>query len=298
MQKPPNEDEVIAHLTRWANDRDSVRAVILTSSRAIPDASMDILSDYDPILVVRDVDPFYQDRAWLGDFGPVLVVYRDPLTPYYGFPKTCFVTQYEHGLKIDFSVWPVEILRAIASAPQLPDEFDAGYRVLLDKDGLTRGLNAPTYGGYIPRRPTESEYRTMVELLFHEATYVAKHLWRGDLMTAKINMDYNMKAKDLRLMLEWLIEIDHGWTVKPGPYGRKLKKWLRPDLWAELECTYTGADLEENWEALFRTIVLCRKVAIEVGDCLGFRYPQDLHDRSMAYLQWVKALPHLQADNQ
>jgi len=78
--------------------------------------------------------------------------------------------------------------------------------------------------------------------------------------------------------------------VKPNPYGRRLKKWLRPDLWVELESTYTGAGLEANWEAMFRTIALFRQVAIEVGDRLGYSYPHDLDRRTVAYLQKVKNL--------
>jgi aminoglycoside 6-adenylyltransferase len=91
-------------------------------------------------------------------------------------------------------------------------------------------------------------------------------------------------------MLEWRLEIDQQWSVKPGPYGRRLRKWLRPDLWADLESTYTGAALEANWEAMFGTIALFRKVASEVGDRLGYAYPHALHQRVVAYLQKVKNL--------
>jgi aminoglycoside 6-adenylyltransferase len=264
--------------------------MLLTSSRAIPHAPADVFSDYDVILAVRAVRPFYADRTWLGAFGPVLVVYRDPLEPYDGFQKSAYVTQYENGLKIDFTLWPVEILQRVAAEPQLPAEFDAGYRVLLDKDHLTDGLKPPTYAAYIPKPPTESEYQTVVELFFHEATYAAKHLWRDDLMAAKYNLDHAMKMENLRRVLEWRMEIDHQWSVKPGPYGRRLKKWLRPDLWTELENTYTGAGLEANWEAMFRTIALFRKAAIEVGERLGYAYPHDLDRRAVAYLERVKNL--------
>jgi len=264
--------------------------MLLTSSRAIPNAPIDVLSDYDVILAALDIQPFYEDRTWLEDFSPVLVLYRDPLKSYYGFPKCAYITQYENGLKIDFTLWPVEILQRVAAAPQLPDEFDAGYLVLLDKDRLTDGLKPPTYAAYIPTPPTEAEYQTVVELLFHEATYVAKHLWRDDLMAAKYNLDYGMKLDNLRIMLEWRLEIDQHWSVKPGTYGRRLKKWTSPDIWAEMESTYTGAGLEANWEAMFRTIALFRKVAIEVGDRLGYLYPHDLDRRAVAYLQKVKNL--------
>ena len=264
--------------------------MLLTSSRAIPHAPGDVFSDYDVILVVREVHPLYEDRAWLEAFGSVLVVYRDPLEPHDGFLKSAYVTQYENGLKIDFTLWPVEILQRVAANPHLPPEFDTGYLVLLDKDHLTDGLKPPTYTAYIPTPPTEAEYQTVVELFFHEATYAVKHLWRDDLMAAKYNLDHGMKLDNLRLMLEWRLEIDHKWSVKPGPYGRRLKQWLRPDLWTELESTYTGAGLDANWAAMFRTIALFRKVAIEVGDRLGYPYPHDLDRRAVAYLQKVKNL--------
>ena len=49
-----------------------VRAMLLTSSRADPKAHLDLFSDYDVILVVTDIHPFFEDRTWLQDFGQVL----------------------------------------------------------------------------------------------------------------------------------------------------------------------------------------------------------------------------------
>jgi aminoglycoside 6-adenylyltransferase len=295
MRNAAQHQETLERFVQWGKQRDSVRAMILTSSLTTSKAPVDVLSDYDLILVVTDVHPYFESRAWLGDFGPVLVVYRDPVLLERGHEKFGYVTQYEHGLKIDFTLWPVDLLKQIVADPQLPDEFDAGYQVLLDKDHLTDGLKPPTYTAYIPKPPTEEEYRTRVELFFHNLTYVAKFLWRDDLIAAKYVLDNAAKQEDLRPMLEWRLEIDHQWSVKPGPYGRQLKRWLCPELWAELEGTYVGAGIEENWEAMFRTISLFRKVAIEVGECLGFAYPHDLDRRAVAYLQKVKNLDR-QAD--
>jgi aminoglycoside 6-adenylyltransferase len=286
----PSENEILSRLIEWAEHQPLVRAMLLTSSRAIPNAPVDVLSDYDVILALQEVQPFHEDRTWLEAFGPVLVLYRDPLEPYYGYLKSGYVTQYENNLKIDFSLWPVEILQRVAAGPVLPPEFDAGYRVLLDKDHLTDGLKPPTYTAYIPKLPAETEYQEAVEVFFLEATYVAKLLWRDDLMAAKYILDNMMKQEHLRPMLEWHLETDHQWSVKPGPYGRRLKQWLRPDLWTELESTYTGAGLEENWQALDRTIDLLRRAALEVGERLGYAYPHDLDRRTVAYLQKVKNL--------
>ena len=284
-------ENIIQRLVEWAENEPSVRAVVLTSSRAIPHAQIDAFSDYDVILALTDIQPFFENRNWLETFGPVLALYRDPLIPERGFQRSAFVTQYEDSLKIDFSLWPVGLLKQITSEPQLPREFDAGYRVLLDKDHLTDALQPPTYNSYIPTAPTEADYQALIESFFLDTGYVAKFLWRDDLVAAKYILDHSLKHQHLLIMLSWRIEIDHQWALKLGPYGRGLKRWLPPDLWAELEETFTGAHIDSNWTALFRSIDLMRRVAVEVGDHLGFRYPEELERRVVAYLRRVKEFP-------
>jgi aminoglycoside 6-adenylyltransferase len=281
---------MIDRLIRWADSQQLIRAMILTSSRAIPHAPMDLLSDYDVILIARSIEPYYVDRTWLEVFGPVLAVYRDPLIDVNGLTRSAYVVQYENGLKIDFNLWPVELLQRVSAGEQLPVEFDAGYQVVLDKDDLTTRLAPPTYSGYIPTPPTEQEYSELLEGFFLDTTYVAKFLWRDDLMAAKHILDYSLKQGHLRPLLEWHAEIEHQWSLKPGPYGRRLKQYSRPDLWADLERTYTGADLDQNWEALFLTIELMRRVATEVGQHLGYSYPHELEQRVVKYLRKVKQL--------
>ena len=283
-------DPIIRQLVRWAERRASVRAVLLTSTRTHPGVTVDLFSDYDVILVVTDIRPFFEDRAWLGDFGEVLVVYRDPIKIEYGGPRFAYITQYEQGTKIDFTLWSVDIPPQIAREPELPDELDVGYLVLLDKEGLCDGFKPPTFTAYIPSPPTEASYHNLIEEFFHEATYVAKHLWRGDLMAAKYNLDQMMKLDNLRVMLEWLIETEHNWSLKPGACGKGLQKHLPPELGRELEATYVGPGTRENWDALFRTIALFRRVAIQVGDCLGHAYLDDLDRRVVAYLHKVENL--------
>lgn len=290
MLNIPTENEVIPRLIAWGEKHPTVRAMIMTSTRTVPNAKLDILSDYDVILVLTDIHPFHESREWLEAFGRVLALYRDPIQTKNGFESSGYVVQFEDGLKIDFTLMPVAQMQHIAAAPNLPDEFDAGYRVLLDKDGLTTALQPPTYKAYIPKPPTEAQYLEKVELFFHEATYVAKYLWRDDLIAAKYVFENFMKLSNLIPMLEWRMEVDHQWTVKPGPYGRGLKRWLRPDLWTELEATYVGADIAANWEAMWKTIDLFQKAAVEVADLMGFTYPHELHQRAVNYLRNVQKL--------
>jgi len=284
--------KVVRRLIQWAEQQAPVRAMLLTSTRANPNAPVDALSDYDVVLVVQDIHPFFEDRTWLQDFGQVLVVYWDPINPApgYGIEQVANVIQYADGLKIDFTLWPVELLRQIAQAPALPADLDVGYTVLVDKDHLTDGMQAPTYTAYVPAPPTDETFQTVVKDFFSDAPYVAKCLWRDELMPAKWCLDYDMKHNFLRRMLEWRMELDHDWSAPTGALGKGLKKRLPPELWSQLESTYAGAGIEDNWETLFKTIALFRQAAIQVADHLGYVYPHDLDHRVTTYVQRVKRL--------
>lgn len=294
-----NEQLVINKITAWARDRLDVRLVLWTSSRAkrfadpqaVLSDQIDALSDYDIVLVVDDIQPYFDSRTWLSHFGEVLALYRDPICERFGGRSTCLVTQYPVGLKIDFSIWSVEVLDGILQSDTLPDDLDVGYAVLLDKEGLAAGLKPPTYRAYIPAKPTFEEYRTEVELFFHEATYAAKHLWRQELIPAKEILDGDMKANHLRQVLEWLVEIDHGWALKTGAHGRYLQSRLPPEVWCAVEAAYAGAALAENWAALFRLVELYRNAAVRVGAALGYEYPYEMDRRMLEYLEWVRRLP-------
>src|SRR6266567_2381532 len=109
--------DLIPTLIQWATARSLIRAILLTSTRAIPNAPVDILSDYDVILVVQDVHPFVTERTWLNDFGDILVAYWDPIhpNPAFGIDQCGNVTQYADGLKIDFTLWPVDLFQQIVA---------------------------------------------------------------------------------------------------------------------------------------------------------------------------------------
>jgi aminoglycoside 6-adenylyltransferase len=99
LKNTEKEQEMLERLRQWGENQPLVRAMILTSTRAIPNGTGDLFSDYDVILALREVQPFYEDRGWLAAFGRVLVLYRDPLEAEYGYPKSGYVIQFEDGLK-------------------------------------------------------------------------------------------------------------------------------------------------------------------------------------------------------
>ncbi len=287
MHAVPDVDGTIRRLLHWAGDRDEIRAMLLTSTRAVPDAPVDALSDYDVILSVRDIGPFAADRRWVETFGEVLVAYWDATYPdeTHGLLVIGNVVQYADGLKIDFSVWPDAMLPAIAAAGTLPPELDAGYRVLLDKDGGTARLAPPTFAAYRPVRPDEATFQVAVNDFFTDVPYVAKCLLRGDLFPAKWALDHDMKHVYLLPMLEWWIGCAEGWSKPVGALGKGLRRRLPADLWREIESSYADGGMDQNVDALFQTVALYRRVATEVADRLGYAYPIALDERVTAFTQ-------------
>jgi aminoglycoside 6-adenylyltransferase len=285
-------EDVLRRLVQWAERREAVRALLLTSSRANPAAHVDMFSDYDVLLVVTDIHPFFTDRSWLYDFGEVLVAYWDPIAcdPEYGIERTGNVIHYADGLHLDFKVWPVRLMQRIAQAAVLPGGLDDGYAVLLDKDRVCAGMRPPTYRAYIPTRPTEDAYLLWIEEFFSDVPYVAKCLWRDELLPARQCLDCDMKQNYLVRMLEWRVERDYDWSLPTGWLGKGLKKRLSPVIWSQLERTYVGAGIDDTWEALFATIALFRQVGCEVADDLGYTYPHDVDERVTAYAQEVRSM--------
>ena len=289
MEAPPQEAEVLGRLVAWADAQPSIRALILTSSRARPGGPVDLLSDYDVILAVTDAVRFGREDAWLSDYGKPMVRWGDDsslcgLTTYF---RSVVYTDY---VKIDYTLWPDALLERVAEQAALPEVLDEGYRVLSDKDGRTASWKLPTHRAFIPARPTAAEYQAVVEEFWWTTTYVAKSLWRDELVFARWVLEEDIKNGELRRLLEWRLEMDHDWSIRPGVCGRGLKQLLPPDIWAELTSTYVGPELEANWAALFRTTALFRRVAREVAGALGYVYPQPLDDQVSAYLEAIRQL--------
>ena len=284
----PEESEVLAKLTAWAEREDDVRALVLTSSRARADSTVDALSDYDVVAAVPDVAAFLERDEWVRGYGEPLARWGDR-REVLGLETAFCGVVYADRVKVDYSLWPKALLERVAEAASLPDDLDVGYHVLVDKDGATADWELPTQRAHVPPQPSRREYEALVEEFWWVTMYAAKSLWRGELFFAKWVLDCDAKANALRRMLEWRIELDHDWSLRPGAYGRGLERLVAADVWAELAATYAGVGVDESWEALLRTTALFRRVATEVGDALGFAYPELVDAGVSAFLDDVRA---------
>lgn len=265
----------------WAETNERVRTAVLTSSRVDADRETDFLSDYDIELYVSDIEPFHESDEWLEEFGSVMV--RWPLRPRSTFADEWLtrLVLFNDGVRIDFQI---TAQRAI-----VPDAYDDGYRVLVDKDGLTQGLQEPTLTRYLVKKPSVETYETLVHGFWWDATYVPKYLWRDELPFAAHVLAQPLRGEYLRTIIEWFIGVQRDWSINTGVGGRWFRRYLDERTWLEYTSTFAGGETEAHWEAFFNVVVLFRRLATFVGERLGYVYPRELDRHVSEYCARIRA---------
>ena len=278
------EHEIFEALVAWACSDDNVRAAILTGSRADPDRTTDFLSDYDVAAYVTDVELFRESDEWLDAFGRIMA--RWPHRPR-GTVRDDGITRlalFRDGVRIDFQILPVGALPATIG--------DVGFRVLVDKDGLAERLSPLPASARAVARPTEDEYEMLVHEFWWNAHYVPKTLWRDELPFAASMMSEAVRGY-LRTALEWFVVVEHEGPVDTGVRGRWLKRYLDKETWSAYEATFSGADLDAQWDAFSHAVALFRRLAQAVGARLGYRYPEEVDREMTDYFERIRAHPRM-----
>jgi len=277
---------MIDRIKSWAKKQDAIRVVILTSSRAIKKRKTDKLSDFDIELYMNDMSLFTGSDEWLQEFGDIMIVMpekREMLKT----EQAIRMVIYKDGTKVDFTIANVSLLHEIKKLPSLPGWLDDGYKVLLDKDGLTKKMKKPSFKAYIPRKPNEKEFQDVINNFWFEITYVAKNLWRDEILPAKYSSDSFIRYKVLLKMLEWYVQIEGKWKCRVGVFGKGMKKMLTSSDWEKLQGTFSRGSIVENWKALYNTIAFFRKISQAVADNLGYTYPEELDKNVTKYIDSI-----------
>lgn len=269
------ETEVLTQIGNWARHDANIRAVLLTGSRANPRARLDFLSDYDVAIYANDRAPFQISDNWLNGFGSILA--RWPLSPDSTFDSNWLtrLVLFDDGSRIDFQISELRHLD--------PNEYDNGYRVIIDKDGVTDSLNTPTFTIFNINKPSQEQFESLVNEFWWDATYIPKYLIRNELPFAKYMLDAVLRYTHLHRVIEWHIGSRHDWAVNPGLRGKWFARYLDEQLWSAYKASHAGADIEENWRAFFLITELFAKLARQVAQHLGYRYPDDLDMKVTAY---------------
>ncbi len=280
------QDPVISQLTQWADSDANIRALILTSSRAAKHRELDFLSDYDVEVFAKDTAPFTEDDSWLLGFGEIMV--RWPARPQVTGDEN-WITQlalFKNRVRIDFKI--------TSQGPEVSPNLSSGYKVLVDKDGLSPNIPAPSFPYETIQQPSASDFESRMVAFWWDIVYVAKGLFRRELNYAKAMLDDTIRFDKLLPLLNWYIGVTRGWNINTGLHGKWLDKYLDKDIWQLYQETFADADLGNNWSALYSTIELFRKVSVKVAERLDFQYPYETDCMVTAYIREIENAYHEQ----
>lgn len=266
--------EKLAAIKAWTRSNEDIRAALLTSSLVNPLAPVDDFSDLDIELVFLNPTPYLESKDWIDLFGDPLNVYEEGIEAFDG-KHAMKMVQYWDGVKVDFKIYSVEQFKAEVLADELPEDWDIGYEILIDKEGLCKALQHPTYEVSIIKEPTEEEFQKIVADFFWDVTYLPKCLVRGDLFYLKFMVEKIIRVEYFIPMIEWCIGSRNQWDVTTNKYGRLFKKYLNTAEWEELGATFAGADMEENWIACGKLIDIFDRMAQAVSKVQGYFYDLD-----------------------
>jgi len=280
-----SEREMLGLILNTARCDERVRAVIMNGSRLNPDAPKDFFQDYDVVYVVTEKESFLADPAWIKIFGELMILQMpdemsDP--PDEGQDYYAYLMQFADGNRIDLSLFPLSKLEQL--------EQDSLTLTLLDKDGILPKFPPPNLLGYLPKPPTAKAFFDCTNEFWWVSPYVAKGLWRRELVYAKPMLDDYVREQ-LMKMLDWYVGMRTGFQKSPGKMGKYLEKYLEPELWDLLLRTYSDADYDHTWDALLAMGELFRHIAIPVAEHFGLAYPFGDDERVSAHLRHVRTLP-------
>ncbi|WP_324192585.1 aminoglycoside 6-adenylyltransferase [Nocardia transvalensis] len=259
-----NDEQFVAGLIEWAGERDEIRAVLRTGSRARGDGSTDALSDHDIELYTTDLDRYTESDAWVRELGAVAV--NIELEGPYDNPA--HLVFFADGTKADFQVVPVDMLAELAAG--LDDLHERGYQVLFDRDGVTAGLPAPSGAAPEVELPDEDEFRAHCAEFWFEIAHLPRYLARGELWVVKAR---DWETKELLLTaIEWHARAHYGPGHDVWHNGTRMSEWAAPGVWDRVEAMFAiGDSLRQAQTAAD----LFADLTQDIATASGFAYPKE-----------------------
>ena len=280
-----SENEIKSLILNVAKKDERIRAVLLNGSRANRNIPPDNFQDYDIIFIVSEIQTFLSDHTWIDIFGKRLIL-QMPKEMEIGIAEDdsanfSYLMLFDDGNRIDLTLFPIEKIKEEFG-------FDNLSILLLDKDNLFPDLPESSDTGYLIKKPTEKEFLDCCNEFWWVSTYVAKGLWREDILYAKDMFENPVRAMFLK-MIEWHVGITTHFSVSFGKSGKNAKANVTPALWTRILNTYPNAESKNIWDSLLLMAEIFKELAKYVANELQFNYNIDEGEKAMHYLMKVKA---------
>ncbi len=160
---------------------------------------------------------------------------------------------------------------------------------LLDKDGILPPLPATSDRDHWVKRPSAELFYHHTNDFWWVAPYVAKGLWRNELLYAN-GMLANVIRPHLLDMCDWLVASDYDWRISTGKMHKELQQLLPETLWRQLASTYAAGTISDTWHALDMSMDLFAQVAGQVASRLEFNYVREEERGSRKYIDAIRKL--------
>ncbi|WP_285766921.1 aminoglycoside 6-adenylyltransferase [Peribacillus sp. SI8-4] len=279
-----SEEEMMSLIIHVAERDDRIRAVCMNGSRTNASVPKDVLQDYDIVYLVSDIESFRLNPGWIDDFGERIILQTPEdmsLFPPSLGDRFSYLMLFMDGNRIDLQLVPIEQKERYCREDKLTT-------VLMDKDGCLPVLPPPTDEDYWVKKPTVEFYNDCCNEFWWVSTYVAKGLWRKEILYAQEHLGQIRKM--FIQMLEWQVGIETDYSVSVGKCGKYLEKFLSDESWGHLLSTYADGGYESVWQALFSMCHSFDQSAMMVGKQLNYAYPYQADRRVYAYLEHIHAL--------
>ena len=275
-----DEQEMMDLILDAAKADERIRAVLLVGSRANPMIPKDIYQDYDISYFVLDIQPFYNNPAWIEDkFGePLIMQMPEAMCGADNDGHFTYLMIFPDGNRIDLSF---EFVKYIDNGEPAV--------ILLDKDngnGFLPFLLKPGDTVWHIKPPTPLEYYSCCNDFWWCLNNVAKGIERDELSYVMNMLNEIIRAR-LHDMINWYIGIMKGFNLSTGKNGKYFKHYLPEKLYLQYAATYSGSDYADIWKSVFVMCDLFHTLALEVAAHFGFDYRQDEEDGMREYLRMV-----------
>ncbi len=278
------EQEMLTMIRETALRDPRIRAAYLEGSRANPMAPRDLFQDYDVVYLVEETRSFRDDPAWIDRFGPRLYMQLPELGVYFpSDPEHCWgwLIQFSDGNRMDLHVCTLDTLERRNEEP---------FIVLLDKDGLFPNPPAPSDQCYWVQRPDQPHFSCACNNFWWCMNNVAKGLWRNELPYVMDMLNFQVRPM-LRRLLEWKIGLEHAFSVSAGKSAKYMNRYLPESLCQRYLDTFSPAQTEAVWNAVFLMCDLFDEIAEELSAGLNLSYNRAEARGSRGFLEHVRALP-------
>lgn len=274
---------IMKKLVSFAEESELIQAMILFGSRAREYHAADKYSDYDIILLVRDVDYFMNTDQWLNQIDQYYISFQEP-TAAGGTERRVF---FSDAMDMDFLLYDVEKFECVAADHTIQAFLSRGYRVLVDKidaaSAIVRNLSTVETEQNKPNF-TETEFTNHVNTFWFHSIWSAKKILRGETWAAKSCVDGYMKDL-LRQLLE-----GHSKAVNSNDFdawhdGRFFDSWVDDTIKKQLQTAYGTYDTEDILRALNQTMKIFSEVSGKTAAILDYNNPITAEVYAMEQIQ-------------